>query len=422
MTASMARPRLAERPRIFGSYVWISLVLLAISVLGTTENSTVSLAGRGLFYAVALSFVPIFAYFLAAKLVVPKISASILLMMAALAAMYAIYAIAGSSVVAVTFFIQFLVVFSSFVVFMQAGMTGSDSGFRTVAIISTSILVAYTGALLLNPGLALGSGWAGGLSNQNLFGMFVFMMLGLIGVMVTLRGRLSFPWIIALALMSALLIYASKSRSSLVALALSYVTFFAWPFMSRRRGLYTAFFLGVIAFVWYATYSGANRIFLTDWLDQAQLSLGREYGKNTDSGRAALWNIALEYIAQKPLFGWGIRDHASTALNTGLSFHNWYLTIAYHFGIFGLSAYVVLLFLVWSVLCNSGHRLYARIAASAMIGMMMTQVFEVSLTQNNLNIGIVYWAFLGLVVGRLARDGATSASVRNNTRLPVQPA
>ena len=122
------------------------------------------------------------------------------------------------------------------------------------------------------------------------------------------------------------------------------------------------------------------------------------------SGRSVIWNYALDSIGDHPILGWGTSLTTTNILNNGLSFHSWYLTILYHFGIVGLTTYIAILYSIWRSFCAFGDSVYSRLGASALTSMMITQAYEVSLTQNNLNIGLIYWTLFAFVLGRIARD------------------
>lgn len=389
-------------------FAWLSFAAMVATVFTITENPSVEGAGRAVFYVIALSFLAASAFFFLVGRGLPPIRPAITALFLFFLMVNLIYALMGINTVALTFLTQYLIILASFFLFVRVGYHADDRGFRIIAIGCLVVLAGYTAVAIARPSVSAGEGWAGGLGNQNLFGMGVLMLSSVSAVFLSLRLKGPPPRlaILAFAAVTFLLIYYSKSRSCLIALGVFYTTYFGWRFLAGRRFLPTLFFVFLLAIIWYMTYSGAQRINLTGTIERLLNSLSQGYGKNIDSGRSIIWNYALDSIGDRPLLGWGTNLTTTNILNNGLSFHSWYLTILYHFGIVGLTTYLALLYTIWRSLCAFGGAVYSRLAASALTSMMITQAYEVSLTQNNLNIGLIYWTLFAFVLGRIARDRA----------------
>lgn len=392
-----------ERSRPVGLNVYAALCIsiLTCSSLAITENSLIDVLGRASFYIMSALNLVLVAYHLTTKHDAGNVSTITTASMTFMLFVVTAYTIANMNAIAVTFLVQFVIIIGSFILFTRIGAAGSNRSLLGVAILCCAILALYAAWAITHPGLAQGEGWAGGLSNQNLFGMCVFMIASLAMIMLSLEGRATTVRMLAILAMAIVLIYMSRSRSNLLAVAMAIITFVSWKPLCRIRIAAVGYFMAVVGFVLYLIYSGADRLSPSGFVYQVLYSISKEYGKNVDSGRSVIWNFAMDSISDRPVFGWGTGLTTTSVLNTGLSFHNWYLTIAYHFGMFGILIYAVILSSIWLTLTRYGQYGYARLAASALVGVMMTQTYEVSLTQNNLNIGLLYWIIFGLVMGRI---------------------
>jgi O-antigen ligase len=379
---------------------------MVATVFTITENPSIETAGRIVFYVVALSFLAASGFFFLIGPGLPPIQPAIIALFLFFLMVNLIYALMGVNTIALTFLVQYIIILASFLLFVRVGYHADDRGFRIVAIGCLLVLAGYAAIGIARPSLSAGEGWAGGLGNQNLFGMGVLMLSSVAAVFLSLRLKGPPPRlaVLSFAAITFLLIYYSKSRSCLIALGVFYATYFGWPFLAKRQVMPTLFFLFLLSTIWYMTYSGAERIDRTGAIEQLLNSLSQGYGKNIDSGRSVIWNYALDSIGDHPILGWGTSLTTTNILNNGLSFHSWYLTILYHFGIVGLTTYVVILYIIWRSFCAFGGAVYSRLAASALTSMMITQTYEVSLTQNNLNLGLIYWTLFAFVLGRIARD------------------
>ena len=72
---------------------------------------------------------------------------------------------------------------------------------------------------------------------------------------------------------------------------------------------------------------------------------------DTGSNRTYLWEIALQCIAEKPFFGFGLGESAhviSKRSTESLGSHNTYITIAFEAGLFALLSLIIAIGLLWS--------------------------------------------------------------------------
>ena len=69
-------------------------------------------------------------------------------------------------------------------------------------------------------------------------------------------------------------------------------------------------------------------------------------------------------------------------------------------GIVSLVVLGVTLWSIWLSLYNKRKDTIVRLAGSFLLGALVHEAFEVSLTQNNLTVGIIIWSIIAIGVGR----------------------
>ena len=190
------------------------------------------------------------------------------------------------------------------------------------------------------------------------------------------------------------IIYLIGARSTWLALAGAAITYLAWPIIKRSKFRYRAWMFLVLCLI---------ALFINFYLQLSTMPIVRELdriileytGRRLYSGRQYLWPPIIEAIREKPLFGYGASATPSLFLPTGLSSHNLYLQIAIQVGTLGLLFFVILICVLWNCFWKGRDNKIVRLSAAFMVAILIHQLFEVSLTQNNLSIGILQWMIIG---------------------------
>jgi len=120
-------------------------------------------------------------------------------------------------------------------------------------------------------------------------------------------------------------------------------------------------------------------------------------GKSIYTGRAEMWVGLREYIEQRPLVGWGTGVTPEDLTGSSLSAHNGYIQLWLQLGIDGLVLQIMLLIalLVWLF---KRHNHVSRVALAVLSGMIVHEIFEVTLIQNNTSLTILTWLVIGMGV------------------------
>lgn len=210
---------------------------------------------------------------------------------------------------------------------------------------------------------------------------------------------------IFIVLFGLAVIWMVGSRAVWIGVLGGLFTFVFWKtIITKNRFIYNAFFLSVIAFcfifvfLYAGRYSGA---FDSRYVDELAMKYteGRFY-----SGREMIWANSFELIKLKPITGYGLAGVPQLVIGENLSAHNFFIQVALQTGVFTPIAFVLLLTSIWNQLWNARHSRVIRLAACYLVMLVIFQTFEVSLTQNNLAVAVVYWLILGIALGQTNRE------------------
>ena len=185
----------------------------------------------------------------------------------------------------------------------------------------------------------------------------------------------------------------------------------AWPVVTRRKWRFRAALLvtcsGVLLGSWLYLVAPS-----TDWGWRLQELSVRYTSKNLFSGRQLYWDDLTAAVAERPLLGHGAGVEAQSVTGFSWSSHNLYLQTTLQVGAVGLVALFVLIWTLWRQLWRTRSTTAARVAGAFLVGTLVHQMFEVSLTQVNLANGFLIWLVLAIGINSLfkAAVGATLGS------------
>lgn len=239
------------------------------------------------------------------------------------------------------------------------------------------------------------------MGHPNALGLFV-LLLTFVPTLFLLRSPpRTFTWNLAAVFVACgvLVLYATTSRSSWLAAATVVFFYVVWPLIARSKLLFQLAFLctvvGSLVVTWFYLIAPDHA-----WGWRLQELTVDLTGKNLFSGRQLFWGELVDAIALQPFFGYGAGARAETFTSLSWSAHSLYLQVALQVGLVGLLLLLVLLWVVWSRLWPGRHSVVVRLAAGYFLGMLLHQSFEVSLIQNNLGNGFLFWFIIGVAVAR----------------------
>ena len=194
-------------------------------------------------------------------------------------------------------------------------------------------------------------------------------------------------------LVMLLLLYFSNSRSALIAAVIYFFFTFLFLWLKRWRFRWVFFVVLVGCILFPMVYMW---LFESDFREALNLFSWQFFRKRFFSGRQYIWGPLLFYIRDNFLFGLGLAVSPEDLLNNNWSAHNWYLQSLVQMGISGLLLVGSSLACVWNCLYKMRNYVVCRKTSAFMLGMLLWQCFEVSITQNNFSEGILVWLILGM--------------------------
>lgn len=243
----------------------------------------------------------------------------------------------------------------------------------------------------------------------NAFAVVVVCAIAII--LLSCGGYPSLQTYLLLALCGMLLMFAN-SRSAIVTtlILISLTALLAWL---DRRGL-SCSKVATVLFIAAIVAAGAFSILYPSLVGTplgAELEqLSREVlNKNFFSGREVVWKMVLDATRGHELFGLGLGMVPSLIYETSFSSHNLYLQTIMQSGIVGMGLLISILWLVVRRL-NRLRGWPACVGVSLVVAILFHETLEVSLTQNNFDVGIMFWMLLGICLSS-ARVISTSKSV-----------
>lgn len=245
----------------------------------------------------------------------------------------------------------------------------------------------------------------------------VVVICACVFTMLTMKGPR--PKVADLAIMSlaiALLLLAN-SRSAIAALAVFVPLAYLLNAIDQRRSfLVVTRTIFIFVLVGALLFTIVYPLLYGTPLGASLEAMSREYlNKNFFSGREIVWRMVLETIQGNEVFGLGIDMVPSMIYNTGFSSHNLYLQTILQTGIIGLAFIVALL---WSVLGRLGKNRCWRscVGIALSVSILVHECFEVSLTQNNFDVGLLFWVLMGIAISVSRAGSAASTSTKATIR------
>ncbi|MBM7543082.1 O-antigen ligase family protein [Amphibacillus cookii] len=227
--------------------------------------------------------------------------------------------------------------------------------------------------------------------NPNALAIFIFCSLyyQIMAAYAVKKIALKIYFLLILSVSIVLLLF-TNSRSVLIAIGIIIIVTIVQMYKPRiLKYLFLAamFFNASFLFIYVKLYNTA----IGDFINNISLAL---FDKNFFSGREDIWYNVWQHIEQSFLIGFGISANARSLNESGYTTHNQYLQTFLETGILGFIVFVFFLFAIWRLLLNSQNSLEGRLSTSFFIGILIYSSFELTLFQNNFQIGLLQWAII----------------------------
>lgn len=198
--------------------------------------------------------------------------------------------------------------------------------------------------------------------------------------------------------MALFLMYLANSRSSLLA----FIIFITLRYLFTRKKIKKYKMLFPISILTFTLFPAFYMfLFNSNFRSQLDSFSWKYFRKRFFSGRQHLWGSIIELIKKKPLIGYGLdaipQHYLGTVENSS---HNWYFQILFQMGIIGYAFMINILNVIWKSLIELKTNFISLSCSAFLIGTLFWQCFEVTLTQNNISIGILVWFVIGMGVNK----------------------
>ena len=269
-------------------------------------------------------------------------------------------------------------------------------GPASLNIVASSMPVFLTGSAIVWLRSGTPSSFMWYFTNPNIFGVYSYlsMFFPLAAALGIDSPAKRLKWYIPI-LSGLIVIVSSGSRSVWLAVLGTAITYLLWGRLVQRPSLFSLWLVFVFACIagFVVVYSAPADTVVSHTISELSV---RVTGKNLFSGRQRLWGPVIEAILANPLTGHGASAVPGDIMATTLSAHNLYLQVTLQVGFVGLGVLLWLLCSIWRLFWCEGELAIARLSGSFFVGILIQQTYEVSLTQNNMTIGLLQWIIIGM--------------------------
>lgn len=196
----------------------------------------------------------------------------------------------------------------------------------------------------------------------------------------------------------------TKSRTSILAIAILLITYKFWYKLIGSRKKYILFLIGIFIsiFIFIYVYLYSNDILIFKYLNELSLEI---FNKRFFSGRIEVWRLLLNKINENFLFGYGTGTTVWELFEfKKISTHNLYLHILMEGGIFALILWGGFFLNVWSYYWKKRKDNIVRASGSYLISTLILNIFELTFYLNQLNTGILQWTSIGIAMSVIIRN------------------
>ncbi|WP_284879640.1 O-antigen ligase family protein [Acinetobacter variabilis] len=187
-------------------------------------------------------------------------------------------------------------------------------------------------------------------------------------------------------------IFISDARSSLVGLVLLLLLY---AFSNQFVKIKNIIFVSVISFSLFWVFLIVH-LYNTGKGDYYNIAMYDLTGKQLYSGREKMWGQFVDSILNSPVFGYGLGVDYGVIANVEYSTHNLYLAILLQQGFLGLFLFLTFMYFIYNKSIKNHTNQSRNFIFLIVPVMFLQQNFELSLTQNNLSIMLIFWLLLGL--------------------------
>lgn len=240
--------------------------------------------------------------------------------------------------------------------------------------------------------------FAAHMTNPNAFGAYTFSISFFLLVRVIIEeNKIKKTIYTIIAFMALVLLLSTNSRSVLIAVFIIFLVYLSWNNIIKKKLIYYSFFSFVI-FLMFCFIYYYPRLYEYPNIFNVVNQVSAYFGKTFYSGRELIWKEIIDKISEHWIIGLGAGANTLTLLGQTIGTHNLYLQLLIQVGTIGIFILILMFFSLWKIyrklyisFRNTKESKIIRLSASFLVGIMFHQMFEVTLTQNNLSIGVIQW-------------------------------
>lgn len=279
-----------------------------------------------------------------------------------------------------------------------AGTHGALIGVTLVALGAFVLATDVVGQRLINP---------------NSVGMIAFTLIALL---FAFRTHRAYPLTVLILVAGLIFLsFAVSARAALMGLVAFFLVYYFWRLVTHNLLFHWAVFFGAIVF----NVAWIILLVSPEWPLFATIdAYSRDiFGTRIASGRNVIWSQLFVVMSERPLVGWGPGVHLADVTDVTLSAHNLYLQTVLQVGLVGLALLALVLAAIWHGAYRRRDSHLGRVAGAFLIGHLLLQNFEVTLTQNLFVFGLAFWLVAGLALGERQGEAPSDTSSRNGRSL-----
>ena len=217
----------------------------------------------------------------------------------------------------------------------------------------------------------------------------------------------------SLGLLSALALFASGGRASFIFLLIFLGAKWTFPILKRTPigPVFTT--IGLVAVLATIPFVYINLEHMPGFTRIDDLLSSMTH--SAYSGRETLWPEVIDGISEHPIVGNGTSvswrfERRAYGLVQELSAHNLYLAILFQSGLIGLLGFICLIASVLSCLWAFPNSNRISFSFGVLLAALSREVWEVSLTQNTLQVGLGVWILITFGLSMKDRDAEDDMS------------
>lgn len=218
----------------------------------------------------------------------------------------------------------------------------------------------------------------------------------------------------ALIIALSLLMFIVHGRSTSLAFAVMFVSYFLIEGMRNNKKVYSVFYW-IMALATVYIPELYIRFFNSPYAYNANAYIRNLTGKNLFSGREILWSRAYELIQKNVLFGLGGQYYNDFEAKVGASTHNVFIFLRLEGGYLLLIIFLAFMYYLWMQLYKFMDEGYLVISAAYVVALFIRISFDLTFIANNFGQSVLLWIPIIIMLNRCGNNKNHKTNLPNQT-------